>query len=110
MTAGLQVFDENQNVFWDSSIFAGRSLGSILIGGGAGSVVNEAFATGIPWAIPVMESKSPIYPYVEAPIDVNLWLSAPTYYFAGNTMHWSRTGAFPTGWTFPSCILYYGVR
>ncbi|VVE10487.1 hypothetical protein PIN31115_02591 [Pandoraea iniqua] len=110
MNAGLKVFDETQNVFWDSSVFVGRSLGSVSIGGGSGVVVNEAFAAGIPWAIPIMESTSPIYPYVTVPIDVNLWLSAPAYYFRGNTLYWSRTGVFPSDWTFPSCILYYGVR
>lgn len=109
MPAGLQVFDGSQNIFWDTAMFIGRTLGYSDIGTGSGQIVNNGFTQGIPWAIPVLNGAS-LGQSDGAYININLWLSAPNIWFSGNTLSWTRSGAYPEGWAFPSCRIYYGVR
>lgn len=114
MTAGAQVFDGNGTLFWDTGMFMGRLLGSTTISAGTGTIVNDGFTTGIPFCIPVLESSEPLGaadPPSTGPIDTFLWLTAPTYAFSGNQLVWNRSAqGYPSGYVFPTCYLYYGVR
>lgn len=112
MPGGLQVFDGSGLLFVDTNQFLGRFLGATAIGTGTGVITNDQFSTGIPWCVPVLQSQTPmnVTNGSVGMMDVNLWLSAPTYRFTGNSLTWTRAGAYPVLWTPPSCVLYYGVK
>ncbi len=112
MPAGLQIRDENGFVIWDTSDYTCRTLGYVDAGTGAGSVTDDRFTTGTPWAFPVMSANvNASTGSSSGMVDVNFWATAPAIAFSGNLMTWNRDGSKNPGfWTTPGCRIYYGVR
>ena len=109
MPQGLQVFNESQQVFWDTNMFMGRTLGIVDIGTtlGPGEIVDDGLTTGIPWVIPILDWNTPF----QNPLAGGYWTTAPRVSFAGNKLIWDRrTTAQPAGWPIAPCTLHYGVR
>lgn len=111
MPQGLQVRDEDGVLSFDTNDYTCRTLGSLTIGTGTGEFTDARLAEGIPWVHISMEGNSPRPSGIGTGyVDINLWLSAPQVNVSGTTIHWSRSGSLPSGWTLPGCVLYYGVR
>jgi hypothetical protein len=111
MPAGMLVWDASGNLVVDTTTFLGRYLGQASIGSGTGTIVNDQFTTGVPWCIPVLENASSInVSNTFGFADSNLWLSAPTFSFSGNTLTWTRVSLSLGNNSYPSCTLIYGVR
>jgi hypothetical protein len=112
MAEGLQIWDDAGNLVWDTNMFIGRYLGAAQIGTGTGVITDARFTQGVGWCVPVLEGTSPINTLSNGTgtLDMNLWLSAPSFSFSGSQLVWSRAGNFPSGWVAPSCVLYYGIR
>lgn len=108
MPSGLQVFDGQGQTTLDTSSYAGRILGSVYIGAqpGSGQLSNAGLTTGWAFAIPQLDLTTSI-----GPVDFNLFWTAPTVWFSGDTMFWFRPGAMAgRGGQYPHCTLWYGVR
>ncbi|MDR5879014.1 hypothetical protein [Caballeronia sp. LZ032] len=114
MPAGLLVWDEAGRLVVDTTTFLGRYLGQAVIGNGTGSIVNDQFTQGIPWAIPVMDNASPIDPNASSTfgfVDIYSWMTTPSWYFSDNQLVWTRDlSKTPTNWQSPTCTLIYGVN
>jgi hypothetical protein len=114
MAAGMLVWDGSGRLIVDTTTFLGRYLGSASIGNGTGSIVNDQFTQGIPWCVPILDNGSPIDPNSSSSLgfmDIYSWMSAPTWYFSGNQLVWTRdTSKVPSQWTTPGCTLVYGVN
>jgi hypothetical protein len=112
MSAGLQCFDGTGFCYWDTNDYTCRTLGYVDVGTGVGSITDERFTTGTPWAFPVMSANVNTYTSASSGmVDVNFWATAPIISFSGNQMTWNRDASKNPGfWTNPACRIYYGVR
>lgn len=111
MTAGLQIFDGGGNIVWDTNMFICRSLGFVDITFGTGTVVDDRFTTGIPWAFPVLSGDGMNQPPGSVGyVNQHWYVTAPNIAISGNQLVWTRNGPVPYGWGTPDCRIYYGVR
>lgn len=105
MAAGLQVFDGNGRVTFDTNYRVSRMLGFFQPPMGTGVYTDNRLTTGIPFAFYVYEGIVDTFgPYNAMP-----HLTAPKVTFSGNTMTVTRN-SFPTEGQNEVCTLYYGVR
>ncbi len=81
MTAGLQVYGPDGRVWLDTSSRLGRVLGTVFIGGAAGSISNAGLASA---------GASPFVSFSPQEIfgTVTGQIISPTFSFSGTTMSW----------------------
>jgi hypothetical protein len=107
MAQGLQIWGENGQLLLDTSTFSGRFLGSVNLGAGPGSgtIYHDGFYSGTPFAVPQID-------LVASPglMDINLFWTAPSVSFNGNSLTWTRPPAWSNYSQYPNCVLHYGVR
>ncbi len=101
MNAGLQLWDEDGNLMFDSSTIVGRFIAVINASGATGSATVPGLDQGIPFAVPQLGLTS-----LGVLINTN---SYPICTFDGNLISWTRH-AYPTGTALPDCMLILGVR
>ncbi len=112
MPAGIIVRDAANNVVVDNSTFLGRHIGSVVIGFGTGTITDDRFLLGIPWAVPLLEGPSLINANstISGHVDIMQYLTSPTVNFSGNTLIWQRApSGQPSWWGTPTCTLLYGI-
>ena len=101
MAAGMQVWDAQGNIIFDTTSIVGRVIGVIDASATSGSAVVVGLDQGTPFAIPQLQKNT-----LSILINTD---SYPVCTFSGNTVSWTRY-SYPVGVQLTSCNLILGVR
>lgn len=105
MPAGLQVWDANGVLTFDTNFRVARQLGVVQPGLGRSVYTDGRLTTGIPWAFYVFDGSN----FAFGDYDVVPQGTAPRIEFSGAQMIVTRPAPPPYGQT-NVCTVYFGVR
>lgn len=105
MPAGLQVFDANGRVVFDTNYRVSRILGIVQPGLGVSVYRDSRLLNGTPFAFYVFEGPTSAFTVWTATPQ----MTAPQFAFSGDTMTVTRAAPPPTSQA-DVCTVYYGVR